>query len=250
MRRLRLLEVLVTKGLAPNVDTAAELIAEQRVLVNGSVATNDGRLVSAADQIHIVSAPRFVSRGGEKLDHALEEWNVRTSGLTGVDFGSSTGGFTDCLLQRGVARVWAVDVGVNLLHEKLRNDERVEVLEGINVRSVGSLPLHVADIVVADLSFISATAAIPAVNHVAREDTTVILLVKPQFEATREEADKSRGIVTDPRIHSRVLDEVGSAFLEAGWQAVDVIESPIHGTKGNQEFLIRFTRVKPVETAD
>jgi 23S rRNA (cytidine1920-2'-O)/16S rRNA (cytidine1409-2'-O)-methyltransferase len=194
--------------------------------------------VSAGDEVVIRREDRFVSRGGEKLDHALTTWRIDVAGLTVVDLGSSTGGFTDCLLQRGVKRVVAVDVGEHLLHEKIVADQRVEILAGVNVRDTHLLPARVADLVVVDLSFISVIAAIPAIQRVAVSGAMAIVLVKPQFEASRAEADRFKGVIEDPAIHERVLTEVEAAFGRVGCVARDRIESPVRGAKGNREFLL------------
>jgi 23S rRNA (cytidine1920-2'-O)/16S rRNA (cytidine1409-2'-O)-methyltransferase len=240
MRRAKLDAVLVARGLAETVDDARRLIDLDRVLVNGAVANNPNRLVADADQLLIVQPSRFVSRGGEKLDHALATWSIDVTDLVAVDLGSSTGGFTDCLLQRGCRQVIAVDVGENLLHERLAGDARVTVMAGVNVKDVERLPESVADIVVVDLSFISATSAIPAVTRVMRESADVVVLVKPQFEATKAEADRFGGVISDQGIRERTVREVVTTFQQAGLGERTTIKSPIHGQKGNIEYLTWF----------
>lgn len=240
MRRAKLDSVLVARGLVEDVEEARRLIGLDRVLVNGSVAANANRLIADADQLLIVEPSRFVSRGGEKLEHALRTWSIETTNMLAVDLGSSTGGFTDCLLQRGCRAVIAVDVGEHLLHERLVADERVTVMSGVNVKDVERLPAGVADIVVVDLSFISATAAIPAICKVMRDGAEVIVLVKPQFEAQRAEADRFGGVIGDAAIRERTVREVVSAFSAEGFVEQSTIESPIHGQKGNIEYLTWF----------
>lgn len=240
MKRLKLERVLVERGLAHDIDEARRLIDSDVVLVNGSIANNPERLVAGADQLLIVQKSRFVSRGGEKLEHALDAFGIDPNGKTAVDLGSSTGGFTDCLLQHGCATVFAVDVGENLLHERLAGDVRVRVLAGVNVKDVDRLPERVADIVVVDLSFISAVSALPAINAVTRDDAEIVVLVKPQFEAERAEADRSGGVITDPAIQMRTVHEVSEAFVQAGFEDRGTVESPIRGHKGNVEYLSWF----------
>lgn len=238
MTRKNLVRALIDRGLVADVGGATQMIEANLVLVNGSIASNPQRQVSAGDEVVIRREDRFVSRGGEKLDHALTTWQIDVAGLTVVDLGSSTGGFTDCLLQRGVKRVVAVDVGEHLLHEKIVADQRVEVLAGVNVRDTHLLPARVADLVVVDLSFISVIAAIPAIQRVAVSGAMAVVLVKPQFEASRAEADRFKGVIEDPAIHERVLTEVEAAFGRVGCVARDRIESPVRGAKGNREFLL------------
>lgn len=240
MRRLKLDRVLVERGLADDIDEARRLITSDVVLVNGSIASNPERLVAGADQLLIAQTSRFVSRGGEKLEHALDAFGIDPHARVAVDLGSSTGGFTDCLLQRGCTTVYAVDVGENLLHERVASDERVRVLAGVNVKDVSRLPDRVADIVVVDLSFISAVSAIPAISVVTRDEAEIVVLVKPQFEAERAEADRSGGVITDPAIQMRTVSEVSEAFVQAGFEHRGTVESPIRGHKGNVEYLSGF----------
>lgn len=248
MSRKSLKRVLIDRGLAVDTDDALRLIGGDVVLVNGSIAINPQRQVSPSDQVVIHHGNRFVSRGGEKLDHALVTWNIDVAGLTIADLGSSTGGFTDCVLQRGANRVYAIDVGDNLLHERLLGDERVEVLAGVNIRDIDHLPVDLANLVVVDLSFISSTAAIPAILRMSLNDADAIVLVKPQFEASRAEADRFGGVIEDPLIHERVVSEVMHAFVGAGCIMNGQVESPILGAKGNREFLLWFRVRKTMNT--
>jgi 23S rRNA (cytidine1920-2'-O)/16S rRNA (cytidine1409-2'-O)-methyltransferase len=187
--------------------------------------------------------PRYVSRGGEKLDAALERFAVPVAGRRALDAGASTGGFTDCLLQRGVAQVVAVDVGYGQLHPRIRSDPRVVVLERTNVRSLtlDHAGGHRFPLLVADLSFISLAAVAPAlVGELAAPDADLVVLIKPQFEAGAEEAARGRGIIRDPAVWRRVLDEVGTALSRSGAAMMGIMVSPLTGASGNVEFLGHF----------
>jgi len=190
--------------------------------------------------------PRFVSRGGEKLDAALESFGIDVSGRAALDAGASTGGFTDCLLQRGAARVVAVDVGYGQLHEKLRRDPRVSVLERVNVREL--TPAGTGDerfpVVTADLSFISLRTVAANLAALAAPAADLVLLVKPQFEAGRVEASRGRGVIRDPEVWSRVLEEVGAAYQAQGAAMIEHMQSPITGAEGNVEFLMHLRAAK------
>src|SRR5690606_37954602 len=183
--------------------------------------------------------PRFVSRGGHKLDAALGRFDVPVAGVRALDVGASTGGFTDCLLQRGAAQVVAVDVGTNLLHERLRRDPRVEVREGTNIRHVRPPDLGPPfALVVADLSFISLDAVLDRLVELAAPGGHLVLLVKPQFEAERVEAARGRGVIRDPAIWRRVLVETMDACRARGAAIMELMASPITGADGNAEFLV------------
>ena len=227
---------------------AVEAITAGRVRVAGAVADKPARLVDAGEAVVVTGEPpRFVSRGGLKLEGALDRFAVPVDGLTLLDAGASTGGFTDCLLQRGVASVIAVDVGIGQLHERIRADSRVEVHERCNVRTsaLGEvLTGRVVDGVVADLSFISLTSVAPSLVDAVRPDRGwLILLVKPQFEAGRAEVSKGRGIIRDPEIWRRALRNVATAYAELGATMMAVMPSPITGADGNVEFLLHLGRV-------
>lgn len=183
--------------------------------------------------------PRFVGRGGDKLDAALAAFAIDVEGRRAVDLGASTGGFTDALLQRGAASVVAVDVGYGQLHERLRTDPRVDVRERTNARELhaGELGADVT-LLVADLSFISLRAVLPAAVAVVAPGADLVLLVKPQFEADRQEATRGRGVITDPAIWQRVLEEVAAALAALGPAIMGVMTSPITGADGNVEFLL------------
>lgn len=226
------------RGLVETRQQAQEAITAGRVLVGGALADKPARMVGADQAVAITGPPkRFVSRGGEKLDAALERFALDVTGRRGLDAGASTGGFTDCLLQRGAREVVAVDVGYGQLHERIRTDPRVVVLERTNVRA---LRLDVpVDLVVADLSFISLATVAPAlVGENATADADVVLLVKPQFEAGRAEVSKGRGVVRDAGVWRRVLGETRSALHDHGAAMMDVMVSPLKGADGNVEFLV------------
>ena len=212
------------------------------MLVSGSIADKPARLVSPAEPIELMGdPPPFVSRGGEKLRAALDRFGLDPTGWRILDAGASTGGFTDCLLQAGAASVVAVDVGHGQLHPKLRGHPRVVNLERLDIRqvdreTVGGLPV---DMVVADLSFISATRAVPVLTgEVAVPGAPLVVLVKPQFEAGRVEASRGRGVIRDPEIHRRTLGEVATALGDAGAVIMGAMPSPLTGHSGNIEFLL------------
>lgn len=216
------------------------MIAANRVLVNGSVADKPARQVAPGDAVVIEGPPpRFVGRGADKLEHALVAFGIDVADMRALDVGASTGGFTDCLLQRGAAHVVALDVGHGQLHERLRNDPRVTNLERCNVRGADLAIIEgPVDIIVGDLSFISLTLVIPTLVGLCQPGAPMVLLVKPQFEAGRREADRGRGVITDPAVHERVRTEVADALEAAGCEVRAWTESPITGADGNVEFLV------------
>jgi 23S rRNA (cytidine1920-2'-O)/16S rRNA (cytidine1409-2'-O)-methyltransferase len=199
-------------------------------------------MVDAGEAVELVGPPpRFVGRGGEKLDAALERFAIDVTGRRALDAGASTGGFTDCLLQRGATSVVAVDVGYGQLHERLRADARVMNRERTNIRELTAEDVGgPVDVVVADLSFISLRTVLPVLVEMATSD--LVLLVKPQFEAGREEAAKGRGVIRDPLVWRRVLEEVRSASMSQGAAMMGAMPSPITGAEGNVEFLVHLRR--------
>jgi 23S rRNA (cytidine1920-2'-O)/16S rRNA (cytidine1409-2'-O)-methyltransferase len=216
------------------------MVESGRVLVGGAVAIKVARLVAPAEPV-VVEGPRppYVGRGGEKLEHALTTFGIDVGGWLALDAGASTGGFTDCLLQRGARHVVAVDVGHGQLHERLRADERVTNVERMNVRGItAAVTGGPVDIVVADLSFISLTTVIGALAGVCKPGAPMVLLVKPQFEAGRAEASRGRGVITDPTIWERVQSEITDALIAAQCDVVAWTVSPITGAEGNREFLV------------
>ncbi|HET9770184.1 MAG TPA: TlyA family RNA methyltransferase [Acidimicrobiia bacterium] len=240
MRRRLDLE-LVRRGLTESRARAQEAIEAGLVLVSGTRADRAGRLVSPDEPVHLEAPPsRFVSRGGEKLEAALDRFGVDVAGRRALDAGASTGGFTDCLLQRGAAAVVAVDVGTGQLAWSLRNDARVTVRERLNVRRL--TPGDVGgpfDLVVADLSFISLRLVAPALAGVAADGADAVFLVKPQFEAGKGQVRRG-GLVTDPAVHTAVLEAVTTALAGDGLVPVAVMPSPLRGAAGNIEFLGHF----------
>jgi 23S rRNA (cytidine1920-2'-O)/16S rRNA (cytidine1409-2'-O)-methyltransferase len=231
---------MVRRGLASTRTQAQTLIDERRVLVGGSPADKSGRMVDTAEPV-VVSGPppRFVGRGGEKLDAALDRFALDPQGLTVLDAGASTGGFTDCLLQRGARRVVAVDVGRGQLHERLRADPRVDSRERTNVRTLTPDMLQDAPfpLLVADLSFISLRTVAPALTGLLAPAADAVVLVKPQFEAGRREVSAGRGVVRDPDVWRKVLLDVASAWESQGATMIGAMVSPLRGADGNVEFL-------------
>ena len=242
-RRQRLDAELVRRSLVATRTDAARAIEEHRVLVNGAVADKASRQVHAGDAVVVLGdGPRFVSRGGEKLDAALEGFGIDVQGMRVLDAGASTGGFTDCLLQLGAGHVVALDVGHGQLHPSIRADERVTVIERFHIRDVDTVVTGgQVDLVTADLSFISLTRVIPAMAGVLCDSGAMVLLVKPQFEAGRAEVSKGRGVVTDPAVHERVRLEVHAAIESAGGRVRGWLDSPLLGGDGNREFLVHAT---------
>ena len=240
-RRQRLDTELVRRQLVSGRREATELIDAGRILVNGAIASKAAHQV---DPAVVVSGPpaRFVSRGGEKLDAALEACGIDVTGRRVLDAGASTGGFTDCVLQRGATHVVALDVGHGQLHPKIRDDERVTVMERFNVRdmTIDDIGGEV-DVVVADLSFISLTLVVPALIGVCRPGSELVLLVKPQFEVGRRDVSKGKGIISDPELHQAACDGVRESCENAGATVNQIISSPITGAEGNKEFLLYAT---------
>lgn len=238
--RKRLDTLLVELGLAESRQKAQALVIAGLVTVNGAPANKPGTAVADGDQVSVKGKDHpYVSRGGVKLAHALDVFHVDPSGMTCLDIGSSTGGFTDCLLQRGAIKVFAVDVGENQLDYRLRTDPRVITIEGVNARNMDlSLITDPIQLVVADVSFISLRLVIPPILPSVVEGGRLVLLVKPQFEAGREKVGK--GIVRDEKVHEEVLESLGGFFESIGLVKEGVCESPILGKKGNKEFFVYF----------
>lgn len=251
MARRRLDAELVRRGLAVDRAEARSAIAAGAVKVGGSPATKPATMVAAETPVQVSeSVRRYVSRGGEKLRAALERLDVRPAGRDCLDAGASSGGFTDCLLQAGASRVAAVDVGYGQLAWELRNDPRVSVLDRTNVRALrpGDLPF-VPELIVADLSFISLCAVLPALARVSGDDAELILLVKPQFEAARAEVVRG-GVVRDPAVWRNVLGAVAACCRLEGIGVLRVIASPLLGPSGNVEFLMHAAKGRPDEPLD
>jgi 23S rRNA (cytidine1920-2'-O)/16S rRNA (cytidine1409-2'-O)-methyltransferase len=237
--RRRLDAELVRRGLAPSREAAQRVIDSGLVTVAGAPADKPSRMVAAAEPIELLAPPsRFVSRGGDKLAGALDRFAIDVAARTALDAGASTGGFTDCLLQSGAARVVAVDVGHGQLDPRLRADPRVEVHERLNVRTLAPGALGTFDVVVADLSFISLKAVLDALLGACGDDSDLVLLVKPQFEAGKVAADRGRGVITDPATWRSVLEGVESALHTRGAVIMGWMVSPLRGSKGNVEFFV------------
>jgi 23S rRNA (cytidine1920-2'-O)/16S rRNA (cytidine1409-2'-O)-methyltransferase len=248
--RRRLDAELVRRDLASSRAEAQAFIAANRVLVNGSVADKPARQIAPGDAVVVSGpSPRFVGRGAEKLEHALDRFDIDVTGLRALDAGASTGGFTDCLLQRGARSVVALDVGHGQLHERLRRDPRVANLERCNLRHADADTIGGrVDIAVGDLSFISLRLVIAPLVSMCEPGAPMVLLVKPQFEAGRREVDKGRGVIADPAVHARVRDEIAAALIAEGCSVVAWTESPITGAEGNREFLVHAV-TPPVDNA-
>lgn len=244
-RRVRVDAALVQRGLAESADAARALIDEGVVLANGSVVMTHSRQVAPSDELLVKLVDQFVSRGGIKLDAALAAFTIDVRNQRALDAGASTGGFTDCLLQRGASEVIAIDVGKSQMHERVATNSRVMVIDAFNVRQleddIQDLPIPLRnefDLVVADLSFISLKSVSRALTARLSKSGNLVVLVKPQFEATKHEVDKSQGVIADQAIRDRVVGEVNESFAEQGWAVRGCIESPIHGAEGNVEYLV------------
>ena len=238
MPKTRLDQRLFALGLTTSREQARRLIMAGEVTVNGQMVDRPSATVDDEAGVEIKARPRFVSRGGEKLEAALTQFTIDMRGRVCADVGASTGGFTDCLLQRGAARVYAIDVGHGILDYGLRRDERVVVMEETNARYVERLPEPVGFVSI-DASFISLKILLPVVRgwFAGEQSGEVVALIKPQFEAGRKDVSRGDGVVRDPDVHRRVLNEVLSFAEGQGWGIAGLIESPLRGPKGNIEFL-------------
>jgi 23S rRNA (cytidine1920-2'-O)/16S rRNA (cytidine1409-2'-O)-methyltransferase len=235
-KKQRLDLTLVERGLAPSREKAQAMILAGDVRVGGQTEKRASAQVTDTVEVEVARPPRFVSRGGDKLDHALDAFAIDVRALIALDVGASTGGFTDCLLQRGVARVYAVDVGYGQIDARLRADDRVVVMERTHVRDLTPLPEQPA-ISVIDVSFISLTQALPAVIAVLPARTPIVALVKPQFEAGKDEVGRD-GVVRDPLVHATVIGRVAWWSVSHGLRVRNVTMSPLVGPAGNREFFL------------
>ncbi|MCC7300273.1 MAG: TlyA family RNA methyltransferase [Verrucomicrobia bacterium] len=244
MKKIRLDQLLVEKGLAESREKAKRLILAGQVLVDGQPASKPGHPIPDDHEIVLKETERFVSRGGEKLEGAMESFPINLTGKVCLDIGSSTGGFTDCMLQHGATKVYAIDVGKGQLHWKLREDPRVIVMEGVNARHLTPADLpELADFASIDTSFISLTNILPAVKELLKSGGEIVSLIKPQFEAGKEDVGKGRGVITDPLIHEETISKVrkfGTETLRLEWLGLKT--SPLKGPKGNTEFLAYWKR--------
>ena len=243
--KVRIDKLLLDRGIVPSRERAQALVLAGKVLVNGQKTEKAGAAVDAQSEIRLLGEDlEYVSRGGLKLERALEHWKIEVQGLVCLDVGASTGGFTDCLLQHGAARVIAIDTGHGQIAFQLRQDPRVRLLEKTNARYLTREQVgEFVDLIAMDVSFISATLVLPSViaaafpDDAARRGREMIVLVKPQFEAGRENVGKG-GIVRDPEVQQQCVRKVQEAIKALGSVSIDVIESPILGAEGNKEFLL------------
>jgi len=233
--------LLVEKGLVESRAKAQALIMAGEVEVAGKPVVKPGTLINSGAAITILEPPPFVSRGGVKLEYALQQFKLDVSAKVAADIGASTGGFTDCLLKRGASRVYAIDVGYGQLDYRLRQNPRVVVMERVNARYPIPLPEKV-DLATIDLSFISVEKVIPSVAKLVKENGYLLVLIKPQFEARRQEVGKG-GVIKQPIVHARVLGRFINWITEHNFRLVGLVASPILGASGNKEFflLLRFT---------
>jgi len=244
MIKLRVDVLLMQRSLVESRSQAQRLVMAGQVRAAGQVVQKPSDLVSETADLQIESGPEFVSRGGEKLAAALARFPIEVKGCVCADVGSSTGGFTDCLLQRGAAKVYAIDVGYGVLHWKLRQNPKVIVMERTNARYVHTLPETVA-LVTLDASFISLKILLPvAMGWLPVEGGDVVPLIKPQFEAGREEAQRGEGVIRDAKVHRQVLEEVLNFAVQQGYALKGLITSPLRGPKGNIEFLAHLSTKK------
>jgi 23S rRNA (cytidine1920-2'-O)/16S rRNA (cytidine1409-2'-O)-methyltransferase len=233
----RLDQLLVERGLVESREKARALILAGQVLVNGQRVDKAGHNVALDAQVELLEQPRYVGRGGLKLEAALRHFDIQVAAKICMDVGSSTGGFTDCLLQHGAARVYAIDVGTAQLDWKMRNDPRVIVREQVNARYLSREDVpEIIQLAVCDVSFISITMILPAIAKLVAEDAEMVILVKPQFELERRQVGKG-GIIRDPELHQQACRRVQEAVQRLGFRT-DTIPSPILGAEGNQEFLL------------
>ncbi len=243
MKKERIDIFLFERGLVESRSLAQRLIMAGEIFVNGDRIDKPSQKISPDDEITILSGPKYVSRGGEKLEPALTQFGLaELHGKVCVDVGSSTGGFTDCLLQHGAEKVYAVDVGYGILHWKIRNNPKVVVMERTNARFIEKFPDPI-DLVTVDASFISLKVLLPSIYQWLKPNGNLIALIKPQFEAGRKDAAKGSGVIRDHEIHQKVLFETLTNAYLTGFDIHNVILSPITGPKGNIEFLADLEKV-------
>ncbi len=237
--KVRADQLLVDRGLAESREKAKALILAGAVMVNGQKLDKPGHSIQQEAEVRVTQKLRYVSRGGLKLEGALQQFHIDPTGKTCLDIGSSTGGFTDCLLQHGAAHVYAIDSGTSQLDWKLRSDPRVTVKENYNARHLNPADFFsLMDLVVCDVSFISVTLVLPPARALLHETSEMVILIKPQFEAGRSQVGKG-GIVRDPEVHRDVCARIERFVHETlGFQKTAIIDSPILGAEGNQEFLL------------
>jgi 23S rRNA (cytidine1920-2'-O)/16S rRNA (cytidine1409-2'-O)-methyltransferase len=237
VKKQRIDQALVSKGLARDIDEANRLVMAGKVQYLGQMVFQSSQQISAVEGITIIPEQKFVSRGGDKLQAAFDRFPIDVKGMVCADIGSSSGGFTDCLLQHGAERVYAIDVGYGILEWKLRNDPRVEVMERTNARNLDKLP-EAVNFFTADVSFISLKKILPpAAGWFSKDGGQAVVLIKPQFEATREEAARGEGVISNPVIHERIVKDMLDFAADIGFAPSGLIRSPLQGPAGNVEFL-------------
>ncbi len=242
-KKIRLDILLFEKGLTESREKSRALILAGNVLVNGIVVDKAGTNIKPDSDLEILEKMPYVSRGGLKLEHALEELNINVKGKTAMDAGASTGGFTDCLLQYGAIKVYAVDVGYGQFHWKLRNDERVALLEKTNIRYLEKNTIQdEIDIAVIDVSFISLLKVIPKIMEFLKRPGEIVALIKPQFEAERKDIGKG-GVVKDEKKRLEIVEKIKSESEKMGLECHGAVKSPIKGPKGNIEYLIYLKKI-------
>ncbi len=250
MERERLDVTMVKRGLVDSRERAKQLIEAGNVQLRGEVATRPSLAVGEGDSIVLLENLRYVSRGGRKLEAALSEFGLDVRGLTALDVGASTGGFTDCLLQYGASRVYAVDIGHDQISPKIRNDPRVQVLEDTDIRQLGQLP-EMVDLVVVDVSFISLRLVLPTVVRFLKPDAgRVVALIKPQYE-TGDRRVVRKGIIRSQSLRRRIVEELLAWIQQQGWSIWGLIQSPVQGRDGNIEYLAYLSATEvPCVTSD
>lgn len=242
VQKLRLDELLLRQNLAPTVEEAQAMIGAGEVYVNDQLLDKPGTPCTITSEIRVKERPRFVSRGGLKLEKGLQHFGIQVTNCTCLDIGASTGGFTDCLLQNGAKKIFAVDVAYGQLAWKIRQNSRVEVFERFNARTITSqhLKCEFIDIAVIDASFISLTKLLPPLVPLFKVQVTIIALIKPQFELLKSDIGKG-GVVKENHLHQKAIDKIITFSTELGLQSQGVVSSPILGPKGNKEFLIHLS---------
>ncbi len=234
--RSRIDTLLVERGLVQSRHKAHAVLLAGDIRVDGATVTKPALLVPESAAIEVAQAPAYVSRGGDKLEHALTTFQIEPAAQTCLDAGASTGGFTDCLLQHGARRVYAVDVGYGVLDFRLRQDERVTTIERTNVRDLAPLP-EPCDLATVDVSFIGVEKVLPAICRSLRPEASLLVLVKPQFQGRRDEVNK-KGVVKDPQVHAAVIGRVVAWTVNHGLRLLGLTASPLLGPEGNREFFL------------
>ncbi len=243
MGKRRLDMLLLERGLFDSREKARVAVMAGSVLVDDRPAVKPATLVDDRASLRLRERRRYVSRGGDKLEHALDIFAIDAAGAAAADIGASTGGFTDCLLQRGASRVYAIDVGRGQLDMRLRRDPRVEVMEGVNARYLEALPVPL-DLATMDVAFISLRQVLPAVRRLLRPGGDIVALFKPQFEAAKREVGKG-GVIRDPQMHARLIGRFAAWCVENGLRIRGLTASPLLGPAGNREFFFRLREASP-----